>query len=259
LGRDFPVERDNSPFKVSEEYKAWAEENLRVLGVLPTDHIVALHIREGPSNGDPKDIRLPDPQSFGPAINYLVQNDVKVVRYGSSHHTPLPPTDGLIDLPAQYPGRNSLDFAVIHKSLFMISTMSGPAALANWMGVPTLITNSASLGRNTLSGVKANRYLPQRFLDETGKILSLSQTLASPLAYWEGLHSREIPADPPTLKSSSSDILNATVEMLDLVSGATDPFISLHKKADEIRRESDAISYGKFSGTFLSANEDWIS
>lgn len=256
LGAESPVQREKGPFRLRPDYESFAEQELRKLGVLPTDTIVALHIRETP--GNPRDHRLPDPRGFDAAVNYLLGKGIKVVRFGSDYHSALAPVDGLIDLVANYQGSRSLDCAVIQRSDFLVSTLSGPACLANWMGVPALITNVTSIGRNTLSGVEHNRYLPKRFLNRSGRVLSLSETLASPLAYWEGLHSAVIPEDPPTLNSSSAEILDATAEMLELVSGGSDPFELLHNRARQIRRESEAISFGKFSGSFLSANEDWI-
>ena len=256
LGADFPAQRDTSPFSVRDSYHQGVQEVLSRFGITPGDSIVALHVRELPNRI--LDYRSAQLASYFPAIDYLVRSGFKVVRIGSGSMTPLPPQDGLIDLVKEFKGSNQLDFGVLQSSLFLISTMSGPGMLANWMGLPTLTTNVVSLSRTVLSGPAENRYLPKRYVSERGRVITLSETLGSLLGYWQGLHSDRIPKDPVTLDSTPREILEATKEMTYLVSGLPDSHSDLHSRVSDIRRETRAVSSGKFSGSFLSENEGWV-
>lgn len=257
VGNAFPPRREESVFQVAADYSLWARDQLSKYGLSETDPIVGLHIRELPAGK--LDHRTASLSRYLPAVDFLLKRGFKVVRFGSSWMTPLPKMDGLIDLARIPEHMNELDFAVLHSSEFLISTLSGPAVCANWMGIPTLVTNTTSLGRNALSGVLHNRYLPKRFLGTDGRVMSLSQTLNSPFAYWEGELSHLAPKPPVTLDSTASEILEGTKEMLSLLSGQPDPFLELHSRASAVRKERNAVGLGKFSGSFLSRNENWIS
>lgn len=255
LGRRYPPERDKA-LRPSDEALSKSESLLARLGVSPGDPMVALHVRE--PRARLRDHRSAEIDTFLPAIHELTNAGVKVVRFGSANMTPLPKIPGLIDLVSSLPNDSQLDFAVMNRAIFMVSTMSGPVALASAMGLPTLVTNATSIARNTLTSGPATRYLPKKFLDEKGRLLTLSRNLQSPLGYWEGGLSPEIPRVPKTLDSSSVDILLGVREMLSVISSSEPNFETLHDRAESIRCESGAVSFGKFCGSFLSQNKNWL-
>lgn len=255
LGRNYSPDR-NFALKASEEALASLDSLLLSLGVEPHDPVVALHIREFP--GGRRDHRSAELSTFLPAVRELTGRGIKVLRFGEAHHSRLPQIPGLIDLVAVSQREHEHDFAAMSRAMFMVSTMSGPAALATPMGLPTLVTNSTSIARNTLSA-SATRYLPKRFVSDSGRLLTLSENLQSPLGYWEQGLSAEIPRMPETLDSSELDILLGVREMLALVSGEETGSESLHNRVDQIRHETGGVAYGQFCGSFLERNEAWLA
>ena len=61
--------------------------------------------------------------------------------------------------------------------------------------------------------------------------MKLAELLNSPLASWEGLTSEGVPAEPETIDSTSREFLEATKEMVQLMSGSPDPFGECHVKS----------------------------
>lgn len=255
FGKNYSPDR-NFALKASEEALARLDRLLFSLGVEPHDPMVALHIREFPEGR--RDHRSAELGTFLPAVRELTGRGIKVVRFGSAHHSPLPKIPGLIDLVAVSQREHEHDFAAMSRAMFMISTMSGPAALATAMGLPTLVTNSTSIARNTLSA-SATRYLPKKFVSDSGRLLTLSENLQSPLGYWEQVLSAEITRVPETLDSSELDILLGVREMLAVVSDEETGFESLHNRAEQIRHATGAVAHGQFCGSFLERNEAWLA
>lgn len=256
LGMHFPVTREDTPFVLPSSYREWGLAQLGRFGINEGDPVVTLHVRELPDQVI--DHRSAGLETYVQAVDHILKAGFKVVRFGSSWMSPLPEREGLLDLVTYFKGDNRLDLLAISMSTFMITTVSGPAFLANSMGVPTLTTNTTAIGRNALSSLPCNRYLPKRFKAVTGRVMSLSETLGSPLAYWEGVRSRHLAEVPQTIGSSATEILEASKEMIDLVTGQSDPYSQFHRESRKIRELSGAVAFGSFSGSFLSKNEDWL-
>jgi len=253
LGRNYSPDR-NFALSASEEALERLDRLLFGLGVEPHDPMVALHIREFPAGH--RDHRSAELNTFLPAVRELTGRGIKVLRFGSAHHSPLPKIPGLIDLVAVSQREHEHDFAAMSRAMFMVTTMSGPHTLACSMGLPTLVTNATSVGKIALS---PSRYLPKRFVGESGRLLTLSENLQSPLGYWEQVLSAEIPRVPETIDSSDLDILLGVREMLAVVSGKETGFESLHNRAEQIRHETGAVAHGQFCGSFLERNEAWLA
>jgi putative glycosyltransferase (TIGR04372 family) len=246
----------NLSVTTSEPYESYCWDRLETLGLQAGEAFVALHIRQIPdSNYDHRAVQF---DSYLPAVKLLLDEGYKVVRFGSSHMRPMPQREGIIDLVGSVPGDSSLDYHVLQESRFLLSTTSGPAALAMAIGRPVLWTNATTIGKATLTGPPGTRYLPKRVFHKSGRELSLSEILQSNIAYWEG-SGFEGSEDLFTTPNSGEEILAATAEMVSSIEGKWSGNPSHEKEIEQIRLEANAVSFGKIVESFTQDREHWMN
>ena len=243
---------------LDSEYILNSSKVIEKLGLPKDSKFVGLHIRE--ANGT-RNLRSQPINSYIPAINFIISMGYSVVRIGDRNVTKFPPMKGLIDLPASNVLTNTLDAFVLGKSSFFIGTNSGPANIPMLYGVPTLHTNSTSIGKNMLTFNQGSRYIPKVFYTKNDRKLSLSGLLDSPIAgYSEHNKDQMLKAGLKFENNSSEDILDGVKEMMeqeekDLRQAEVSTF---EKSINEIRAEFKPIGYGDFSNSFLEKNADWF-
>ena len=235
----------SSPFKLSGDYFDQATSQLTRLGVPLDSPVVAFHLRDSRVSND---FRSATAVSYLEALKYLQNCGFTVIRIGSrSISPPLDGPPGVIDLPHRYFGELSLDPLVLQRSRFLMSTTSGPVAVAGMLGTPTLITNATAIATSALSGPSGNLILPKRALHRSKRVLRLDEMLKTPVAWAESLSQEEI----SLADNSPHDIREAAEEMIGQIIQNNPKRSSLQMKADEVRREHGAVSFGWLSNSFL--------
>lgn len=240
---------ENPLFELDKNYLDYCQSELTKLGLKPHDWFVGLHIR---NDGYLEARRNQPVESYSQAVKEIVDRGGVVVRIGDSSMAPMSSQPGLIDLVADLNSRQDLHLYVLAKSLFFIGTSSGPSSVPALFGVPTLITNTTSIGRNVLSAAVNSIYIPKLSVNSKGEICSFRATLLSQDAFGE----LELPAlrelGINLLPNSSEDIHAAVCEMFERIEkGKIQGDAEYSFKIDKIRAEASWTSKGFFAVSFL--------
>ena len=243
------------PFKLPEAEVSEARAELSKSFGIPSDAwIVGLHVRDdglGPNR------RNQDVQGYLPAIDEITGRGGWVVRIGDPKMPELPEMSKVIDLTRLSPSMRYLDIFVLTSSTAFIGTQSGPSSIPPLFGVPTLITNSTSVGRNALNWGPNSIYLPKLLAKShnLAETLPLSEQLQTPDGFGE-LSSKELESMGYVLVNNDpTQIRDAVVELLE---GSNPNHRNLNCAVDSIRNQFWFTSSGKFSESFLDANPKWI-
>jgi putative glycosyltransferase (TIGR04372 family) len=217
-----------------------------------SDWYCAFHLRESTDANDTKASTL---ESYLPALYEVVRAGGRVIRFGVGARTHLPPHSSFIDLTnlANKPSFLKLHAFIIKYSRFLLTTHSGPRALAFGIAKPTLNVNVVSLAQN-LWFSPMNISLPKHFYHR-GNEMSFREILMSRFGYAEtGLD--DFWSDGVTVRENSSDeILEATREILHSINRGS-LFDKYTKTFAQIFEETSAISRGAIANSFLAQMKD---
>ena len=232
------------------------EQGLTLLGLPRNSWFVALHIREDKT---PDGRRNQPVESFEKVINFIISLGGFVIRIGDNKMTELKPRTGLIDLTQMPKARTDLHTYILSQASFFIGTTSGPSLIPPLFGVPSLITNVTSIGRNTLTANFSTIYLPKKYLLKGFHELSLSDILTSNEAYSESSLRYLQKNDLQLIPNSDIEILIAFKELMEnSITKSANRISNLQNKVNEIRYQADAVSFGNFSESYLNDNENWF-
>jgi putative glycosyltransferase (TIGR04372 family) len=249
-------------------------------GLDPGTPFVVLHAREPDYANDSGSapygrIRIVDPESFRPAVDWLVDSGYAVFRIGRPGSEPfLHASERVMDLANEDRGSDFLDVYLSAACAFSLNCMSGPEALARAFGRPSVNTNL--LHNIYAHHLPEDLFLFKRFyIKDSAAPLSYEEQLALrmpsrmvlgplPDALW--YEAQQIRAEACT----PDDILGAVQEMHARLSGerpgypANARFVELSKRyeqslaSDEQARllAMDVYSYAHGMGTLSSAWAD---
>jgi len=241
-------------FNLDKNYIDYSQTELANLGLQKNDWFVGLHIR----NDGPTESRRNQPvDSYIEAIDEVISRGGKVIRIGDKSMSPIPSRHGLIDLVMELDARKDLHLYVLANALFFIGTSSGPSSVPPLFGVPTLVTNTTSIGRNVLSASKNSIYIPKLHIDSKGDIVSFREVLKGSDAFGElellQLKRIGIQLQP----NSSEDIFLAVKEMFNKIENQQIAGEEEYKiQIDKIRTEIAWTSKGSFSVSFLEKYQE---
>lgn len=242
-------------FRLPENVYDYAISKLRNEYGLPLDAwYVGLHVRDDGSGPGRRNQPI---ESYLPAIKEVVARGGWVLRIGDANMRALPPTKNVIDLVALKEFSKEIHSFVLATSKAFIGTQSGPSSVPPLFGVATLVTNSTSIGRNTLPAGPGSIYLPKTLhpIDRSGETLSFRDQLATPDAFGE-LSLRELASLGFRLKNnSSSAILEAVRELLGEEASLDSAY---SRQVAEIRKEVPFASQGEISHSFLESQKGWL-
>ena len=207
-----------------------------------------------------------DAKVFVEACEYLVAEGFTVVRVGTPTPNPMPEMKGVIDY-ANLPLRSEVnDLVLMRECSFMVSTQTGPDALALALRKPVLYIDTVVLSQFFL-GTKLATWNPRKFLAESSvTALSLDELLQSQFAWLKSpddfLKSRYI-----FERSSSGEVANLVKSFVDEWRGvAVDDLINV--RAEVNHRMTAAfgtngqLRWGdvtaKINGWWLTNNSDWF-
>ena len=146
LDRNHPAYSGRRYLELTPDAIERGDEFLRRRGLDRADSVIAMHIRS--HNRSKHDwatdsFRNVDAARFEPAIRYLMDLGMLVVRLGDCRSPPLSiNSERFIDLPRASDYDPILDPYFVRYARFMISSQSGPCAYARAFGVPNLVANS---------------------------------------------------------------------------------------------------------------------
>lgn len=246
------ISKTNRVVSLDFEYLERARQQLWKMGLPQGAPFVVLHIRDGKGVGVR---RGQSPVNFIKTIDELIRLGYWVVRIGDSEMNIIQSRNNFLDLTSNFI-HNWLHPYLLHEATMFIGTNSGPSWMSQIFGTPTLMTNTTSLARSTLSGCRNTLYIPKKV-----KIKGKFMTLRELLNHFEGYS--ELDNDKLTeygieyYSNSDMEIMKASLELLELVQsgyvfGKSD---QLYAHVDKIRSQSNAIAFGFFARSFYDLNE----
>jgi len=132
------------PFHFPVALEGAMEMALRQLGLKKNNWFAVVHLREigyEHRRGVSQE-RTVNPLDYLPALNRIIEkHGGQVVRVGDPSMTPLPPTEGLIDL-SRIPDSFPLQAFALARARFFFGTDSGPTQLASAFKTPVASTNA---------------------------------------------------------------------------------------------------------------------
>ena len=162
---------DLAPFKLKDITIEKAKMFLKQFGLKETDDFVVLHLREsGYFDGDHHEFRNHDVKDYIPAVEYLLDAGLKVIRIGHEKMTEMFERPGFIDLiKVEKPGE--VDIFLCGAAKFYFGSSSGPMSIARNSGTPCCITD---LPANGLSSNSFCQFLKFKKIGDK-KTLTLSE------------------------------------------------------------------------------------
>lgn len=206
--------RENFQF-IDQELVA-VERLFREHGYSHEQPFVAIHIRETQDKYSARDSVA---SNFVPAIQEIIKTGRVAIRIGSPNSSRRPSIPGLIDLRGAVSAEEQFlhDF-VISRCDYLISSQSGPTAVAHALGVPTLIVDGVAIARYSYSTPALSMTLPKPWLNSKGQKLSYENVLRLGLGFCELATSQK---KFYLQNNSGNEILSAVREFSSLLSNAT--------------------------------------
>ena len=244
---------DNSFFKLSEEYSQKAILECEKLGLDSRQWFVGLHIR---NEGSGEARRNQPIESYIKAILEVRERGGWVVRIGDTSMVPLPRMEHVIDLVVSDDARKDLHAYILAKCRFFIGTSSGPSSVPPLFGIPTLITNTTSPGRNVLTAAKNSIYIPKILTNLDYEMISLEQILKSKDAFGELEISNLRKSGMRLVPNSEDEIQLAVTEMFNRLEGRNIPGqTEFSTRISQIRAGTSWTSQGEFATSFLEKHQ----
>ena len=142
---------DLAPFKLKDVTIEKAKMFLKQFGLKETDDFVVLHLREsGYFDGKQHELRNADVKKYIPAVEYLLDAGLKVIRIGHEKMTKMFERPGFIDLTkVEKPGE--IDIFLCGAAKFYFGSGSGPLSVARNSGTPCCVVDLlyTGLGANS--------------------------------------------------------------------------------------------------------------
>lgn len=254
--RTTTVNKMNPLVKLPMEYLESARQKLESVGLPKDAWFATIHIR----NAGVLPARRNQPiATYIPAITEIIASGGWVIRVGDKSMDNFPELDKFIDLAASKEDLSFLHPYALACAKFFIGTSSGPGSVPPLFGVPTLITNATSIGRNILSSSENSIYIPKKTLNEKGRCLSYSEVLKSCDGFGE-LELDQLKELKFQLQCNSEEEILLGVK--EIMARIDNDFVEDEKNIsiiDEIRNLMPHASRGTIARSFLEENKEWLS
>jgi putative glycosyltransferase (TIGR04372 family) len=246
----------NPLLEFSEGYVESARKYLESRGLPKDAWFVALHIRNV-GNGNAR--RNQPISSYIPAIQEVIKAGGWVLRIGDASMEPFDNLDQFLDFAVSPDDASWVHPYILSAAHFFIGTSSGPASIPPLFGVPTLVTNATSIGRNILTSSKNSIYIPKQTSTLDGKTLSYSETLNSPDGFGE-LEQDELKMIGLRLTpNSAEDILRGVKEIMARINQTFDEDKTISVELEKIRKNFAFTSKGNLAQTYIERNPLWLN
>lgn len=176
--------------------------------------IVTFHHRCISSELNKNEIRNSNLDNYIPSLKYLSDQNFLIVKIGTEMTNLDLKISNMIDLTKMKIENNQfIEWALIKRSKFMISTDSGAQCLAYLAGIPTLGTNSTSIIGFDEFAHKNDLFVYKKAHSfKENRILSISEMIND-----EYLNNFRDPKQYKLIENSEEELLNATIEIVDLI------------------------------------------
>jgi len=246
----------NSFFEFDSQRLPQAYDALHKFGFKEGDWFVGLHIRDGSTKPS---LRNQNIENYLPAVREIIARGGWVIRIGGTEMPPLPKLPQLIDLVTEPKARKDLHLFVLSKAKFFIGTCSGPQYFPSLFGVPTLFTNQIGIGRSILTFSKHSFHLPKIYLKRDKSKPSFAEILSSPFGFGELTLKEYAKLGIYVQENTAEEILEAVIEMFNRISGGIPPReAEFDARVSAIRSQFEWTAKGRFSNSYLQANENWF-
>jgi putative glycosyltransferase (TIGR04372 family) len=225
------------------------QELLEKMNLDAEDWYVAIHIRNTNYQYDERKV---DQFKFNEALESVISAGGKVIQFGQNMTKAKVSDLSKIRYLPDIEGSQNLDTSVIAHSDFLLTTSSGPIGVAHALGIPVLQTDCPAICMHAKTASVGTLYLPKKLI-KNGKEVTYSQLAETGLGYKHisMLEWRELGFE--IVENSSTEILNATLEMLNPIKINSE----LRQKLDSIRSDHKALARGNFANSYLEKNK-WI-
>jgi putative glycosyltransferase (TIGR04372 family) len=202
---------------IDDELAARGTSVLETLGMQRNSWWVAMHMRESSYHDDisPRDV---DPLSYLKSVQTIIDRGGYVVRLGDQGMKVLPKMEGLIDYAHSSAKSDWMDIFIIGGARFLLSSNSGPSAVANLLNVDVAAANWVPISQGILGwhGIRIPKLIVK---DSPPSILSFETVLTS--RQLRDIHTKEdfIQACVNWKDNTSEEINELTLEMLDYLEG----------------------------------------
>jgi putative glycosyltransferase (TIGR04372 family) len=204
------------------------------LGIGPDDRIVTLHVREsgyrataGLRQRPLDDLRNARIETYGEAMNALVERGFTVVRLGDPTMTPVT-AQGVVDLATSDRRTEWLETWCIQRSAFLIGCDSGPSWLAFLLGVPVLTVNA--LHFRDIARPADRLICKHARARDTGRVLTISEMLTE-----DYLRTGLDQSRYEQLDNQPADIADAVIDMIDAARGREEMTAAQQRFNDRLR------------------------
>lgn len=221
IQRKYETEFDGRPLltlRESDRERGW--RCLRDLGVPQGAWFVCLHVREGGylPQLNYHSYRDADINTYGPAMQAIVERGGWVIRVGNPTMKVMPPMDQVIDYAHSQIRSDWMDVFCMAACQFLLGSDSGPVCVSFAFGVPCALTNYIPMAAAPSSG--RDLWIPKLYWSvREDRYLTFAEVLRSPL---RRLGSTQDFTDRGVswVDNSPEEIRDITVEMMDRLDGS---------------------------------------
>lgn len=207
---------------------------------------VVMHLR----NSSKRERRDVDVSSYYKALVRLQREGLQVVNIG-------PPVEFGRSLKVLNIHDRQLHPYLVSQAEFAITTTSGPALLPGLFGVPNLVTNVTSVGRNMINCNRSTFYLPKK-VRAMGRDLSLRQILNSGNGYDEREYSELRKEGIELLNNTDEEIDSAVEWMIEKMQQSSVGFNEIDRGVQKIQRAASSIAKGRLISTYLDTHSSFL-
>lgn len=214
-----------------------------------------LHVRDSINDDDTK---LSNLSNYLPAISSIIAAGGYVFRIGTGVLSELPKIPHLFDFSNRGDNPHSiyLHAYLIKHCRFMLTTHSGPRALAFALAKPSLNVNLVGPSQSFfLSPLSLN--IPKHYF-KGGRELSLREVLSSRFGFAETGKRDYLEEGVTVEENSPNELLEATREMLALLE-VSEPVSQNQSSVQTLFEDTNAISRGVLSSSFSNSQGNWYT
>jgi putative glycosyltransferase (TIGR04372 family) len=222
---------------------------LKHVGLGEDDWYVAIHIRNTNYRFDERKV---DQSKFNPALEAIIKAGGRIIQFGLNMTKVQLSDPDKVTYMYENEHTLNLDVSVIAHSRFLITTASGPIGVAHALGVPVLQTDSAAICLHSKTASIGTLYLPKKLIRNRQPI-TFSELAETGLGYTHISLSEWQKRGIEVVENTSSEVLNATIEMLNPEIRNSD----LRKKLDLMRADYEVLAKGTFANSYLEDNS-WM-
>ena len=218
--KQFNLQKNLIDLKVKK--KIYCENLLKKFKLDTFENLVCIHVRDHYFRNDieKKNYRNSDINNYIDSIQYLIENNYKVIRMGKLGKKINFEHKNFIDYPAVDKKEDIFDLYLINKCKFFIGTQSGIIDIAYMFNKPVYTTNMVEL-YSTFPRKKIDRGIFKKaFFKKKNRKILIDEFLKLPFKY----HDPQVQIDDINfIENNPDDILSGLIEFISAIDNNTQP------------------------------------